>query len=103
MSAISKSLLSCYNLLEKRIPISEIGYLKNGYAFQSSSYDYVGEYEIVTISNVTGQRYINSDGCNRISIMPSDIQSHQVLKENDILISLTGNVGRVSLCKGGEY
>ena len=32
------------------------------------------------------------------------IQSvHEVLKEGDILISLTGNVGRVSLCKNGNY
>lgn len=35
--------------------------------------------------------------------MPNDIQAHQVLKEGDILISLTGNVGRVSLCKVGNY
>lgn len=34
--------------------------------------------------------------------MPNDIQDHQVLKEGDILISLTGNVGRVSLCKAGK-
>lgn len=34
--------------------------------------------------------------------MPDDIQEHQVLKENSILISLTGNVGRVSLSKIGN-
>ena len=33
----------------------------------------------------------------------TDIQFHQVLKKDDILISLTGNVGRVSLCKEGDY
>lgn len=31
-------------------------------------------------------------------MLPSDLQQHQLLKPNDILISLTGNVGRVSLC-----
>lgn len=103
MSAISKSLLLRSDLLEKRIPISEIGVLKNGYAFQSSSYDSAGEYEVLTISNVTGERYICSEGCNHILTEPFDIQSHQELKANDILISLTGNVGRVSLCKEGKY
>jgi len=102
-SAISKLLLLRSDLLEKRIPISEVGTLKNGYAFQSSSYDPVGEYEILTITNVAGERYICSEGCNRILTKPSDIQSHQELKANDILISLTGNVGRVSLCKEGKF
>ena len=102
-SAISKSLLSCSDLLEKRVPISEIGTLKNGYAFQSSFYDSAGEYKVLTISNVTGERYICSEGCNCVLTKPSDIQYHQELKANDILISLTGNVGRVSLCKEGKY
>lgn len=103
MSAISKLLLWRSDLLEKRIPLSEIGILKNGYAFQSSSYDPAGEYEVLTISNVTGERYICTEGCNRILTKPFDIQLHQELKANDILISLTGNVGRVSLCKDGKY
>ena len=101
--AISKIILSCSDLLEKRVQISEIGTLKNGYAFQSSSYDSSGKYEIITIANVTGERYICSDGCNHIPAKPSDIQPHQELSVNDILISLTGNVGRVSLCKEGKF
>lgn len=83
--------------------ISQIGSLKNGYAFQSSSYISSGEYEIITITNVTGERYICTEGCNRIHTLPSDLQFHQELKDGDILISLTGNVGRVSLCKKGKY
>ena len=102
-SAISKLLLWHSPLLEKKISISEIGSLKNGYAFQSSSYNPKGEYEILTIANVTGDRYICSLGCNRILTKPSDLQTHQELKKNDILISMTGNVGRVSLCKDGKY
>ena len=101
--AISKSLLSRSDLLEKNIPLSQVGTLKNGYAFQSSSYDSSSEYEIVTIANVTGERYIRTEGCNRIHTIPSDLQPHQELKEDDILVSLTGNVGRVSLCNEGRY
>ena len=101
--AISKSLFSRYDLLEAKMQISQIASLKNGYAFQSSSYDSSGEYEIITIANVAGDRYICTEGCNRIHTLPSDLQPHQELKDGDILISLTGNVGRVSLCKEGKY
>lgn len=96
-------MLSRSDLLEKNIPLSQVGTLKNGYAFQSSSYDSSSEYEIVTIANVTGERYIRTEGCNRIHTIPSDLQPHQELKEDDILVSLTGNVGRVSLCNEGRY
>ena len=73
--------------------------LKNGYAFKSSTYVSDGKFSITTISNVTGQRYIDTRQCNLLMALPEDLQSHQILKTNDILISLTGNVGRVSLCK----
>ena len=61
-----------------------------------------GNYNIITIANVSGDREIVTDNCNTISSVPTDIQSHQVLKSSDILISLTGNVGRVSLNKGNN-
>ena len=101
--AISKYLIWSSGLLEEKIPISKVGSLKNGYAFQSSSYDYAGNYAVVTIANVTGERYISSTEYNHVIAKPNDIQVHQELKVNDILISLTGNVGRVSLCRSGKY
>lgn len=90
-------------MLEKQITISEIGILKNGYAFQSSTYNPAGSHKIITIANVSGERYIDVDSYNCIKKIPDDIQVHQVLKKDDILISLTGNVGRVSLCAEGNY
>ena len=101
-SAISKHLFSRKDLLETTIRLADIATLKNGYAFQSSKYDTKGKWKILTIANVSGERYINDDDCNCIINLPNDIQAHQVLKEGDILISLTGNVGRVSLCKAGN-
>ena len=101
-SAISKHLFSRKDLLETTIRLADIAALKNGYAFQSSKYDTKGKWKILTIANVSGERYINDDDCNCIINLPNDIQGHQVLKEGDILISLTGNVGRVSLCKAGN-
>ena len=102
-SAISKHLFVRKDLLETTICLSDIATLKNGYAFQSGMYNALGKWKILTISNVSGERYINDKDCNCIIKLPNDIQDHQVLKEGDILISLTGNVGRVSLCKDGDY
>jgi len=102
-SAISKHLFARKDLLETTICLSNIATLKNGYAFQSGKYNALGKWKILTITNVSGERYINDEDCNCIINLPNDIQDHQVLKEGDILISLTGNVGHVSLCKNGDY
>ena len=102
-SAISKHLFVRKDLLETTICLSNIATLKNGYAFQSGKYNALGKWKILTITNVPGERYINDEDYNCIINLPNDIQDHQVLKEGDILISLTGNVGRVSLCKNGDY
>ena len=102
-SAISKHLFARKDLLETTICLSNIATLKNDYAFQSGKYNALGKWKILTITNVPGERYINDEDCNCIINLPNDIQDHQVLKEGDILISLTGNVGRVSLCKNGDY
>ena len=102
-SAISKHLFARKDLLETTICLSNIATLKNGYAFQSGKYNALGKWKILTITNVPGERYINDEDYNCIINLPNDIQDHQVLKEGDILISLTGNVGRVSLCKDGDY
>ena len=86
-SAISKHLFARKDLLETTICLSNIATLKNGYAFQSSKYNALGKWKILTITNVSGERYINDEDCNCIINLPNDIQDHQVLKEGDILIS----------------
>ena len=85
--------------LSKVLPLSEFAKLKNGYAFKSDSYVDNGEYKVITIANVSGKRYIDMSIGNTVSKIPNDLQNHQILKPNDILISLTGNVGRVSIVK----
>ena len=77
-----------------------IATLKNGYTFKNNLYSKSGKYNIVTISNVTGNKYIDTNFKNKYEILPTDLQSHQLLKNNDILVSMTGNVGRVSLNRG---
>ena len=98
MSGIKAKLLSP-TFLEESIKLSELGKLKNGYAFKSSTYVPNGQYNIITIANVSGERFITGE-CNQIDDLPDDIHKHQILSDDDILISLTGNVGRVSLNRG---
>jgi hypothetical protein len=102
-SAISKCLFERKDLFETKIKLSKVAELKNGYAFQSSKYNALGKWKILTIANVTGERYAKTNECNCIIEIPYDIQKHQKMKVNDILISLTGNVGRVSLCTEGFF
>lgn len=80
--------------VEKKL--GDVGFLLNGYAFKSEIYHQTGKYKIITIANVKNGR-LDTNDCNKISTFPSDIQKHQVLKVGDILISMTGNVGRVCM------
>jgi len=73
--------------------LGRVAKLKNGYAFKSSDYTDTGQYGIVTISNVQ-EGWLSLKAIKRISELPLDIQDHQKLFLDDILISMTGNVGR---------
>ena len=79
---------------EKRL--GEIARLFNGYAFRSSEYHANGHYQIITISHVQ-DGLLKPNSCPRMSEVPIDLLPHQILKKGDILISMTGNVGRVCL------
>lgn len=87
---------------DKTIEIRQVADIHGGYAFNSKAYINDGKYKIVTIGNVTGDKYISGD-YNRIDILPDNIQEQQILNNGDILISLTGNVGRISIVDGDNY
>jgi len=74
--------------------LNHVARLRNGYAFKSSEYVETGPYRIITIANVQ-QGDLALDSTKIISALPSDVQQHQILRLGDILISMTGNVGRV--------
>ena len=67
--------------------------ITGGNAWKSSDYSSTGDYLVVTIANVQGQKYINDKVGNRISVVNP---GKYLLKQEDMLVSLTGNVGRVS-------
>lgn len=79
--------------------LGDMASLKNGYAFKSDTYTALGTFKVVTIANVQ-DGYMTVDGCNAIESEPRDLQLHQRLRVGDILISMTGNVGRV--CRVNE-
>ncbi|MBQ8347713.1 MAG: restriction endonuclease subunit S [Alphaproteobacteria bacterium] len=67
----------------------------NGYAFNSQNYSKSG-IEVIRITNVQ-KGYLSTEDKK---FYPKDEQlNYCLLKENDILISLTGNVGRVAVVK----
>ncbi|BCR35177.1 restriction endonuclease subunit S [Mariniplasma anaerobium] len=82
------------------ISIDECTSFVNGYSFQSKSYEDVGDYNIVTIGNVQDGKLDLHSKTKKISRLPNNISKHQILSKEDILISMTGNVGRV--CKVNE-
>lgn len=75
--AISKYLFERKDLFETKIKLSKVAELKNGYAFQSSKYNALGKWKILTIANVAGERYVKTNECNCIIEIPYDIQKHQ--------------------------
>ena len=73
-----------------------------GHAFKSNSYQQEGRYGIVTIKNVQQGNFI-SECTDYLDETPNGMKKHCFLSNGDILISLTGNVGRVCLVFGTDY
>ena len=78
----------------QRTSLGGVARLRNGYAFKSAEYVDDGPHQIITIANVQ-QGGLSIESTRRMAALPPDIQQHQVLSLGDILISMTGNVGRV--------
>ena len=75
--------------------LSEIAYLLNGYAFKSAKYVETG-IRIIRIANVQDGFIAGDKPCFYPPNTDEDISKY-MLAENDLLVSLTGNVGRVGL------
>lgn len=76
--------------------LSDIITFDNGFAFQSKTYLKQGKYKIITIKNVQDGR-IDSTGTAFINELPQCVRENCILSIGDILLSLTGNVGRVGI------
>lgn len=78
------------------VPISTVFNFKSGFPFSSDLYVTKGRYKLLTIKNVQDNG-INLDVDNHINDIPSNVPDYCFLKANDILMSLTGNVGRIGI------
>ena len=76
--------------------LGEFFHLQNGYAFRSDAYIADGKYKIVTIANVQSGK-LDLIKTNSLNQLPSNIANHQKLNIGDIILSMTGNVGRVCM------
>lgn len=73
-----------------------------GHPFKSSTYKESGKYGIVTIKNVHDSEFISS--CSSfLNQPPENMKTHCHLSTGDILISLTGNIGRTCIVYGENY
>lgn len=82
--------------------LGDIVEFQNGFAFKSETFQEEGRYSIVTIKNVQDEGFDGSK-TEKIDVIPSRMPSYCCLKEGDILLSLTGNVGRVCRVFGRNY
>lgn len=76
--------------------------LKMGHLFSPNDYVQNGRYDVITIVNVKGDRLVDKTDVNTIDVLPNNINDYQILKDGDMLISLTGNIGRVSYNYGNN-
>ena len=82
--------------------INSIIELQSGFAFKSLSFDDDGIYKIVTIKNVKDGVF-DGNNVSRIVSIPDNMPKHCALVNGDILLSLTGNVGRICIVNGEDY
>lgn len=66
----------------------------SGHPFDSKDYCDSGKYKIITIKNVQNGS-LDTSTVDKIDFIPKKINDFCILKTGDILMSLTGNVGRM--------
>lgn len=82
--------------------VDNIVKLLSGYPFKSSEYVSSGKYRLITIKNAKDGEF-SPDNVDYIDQLPDKVPSHCILTEGDILLSLTGNIGRVCIVNGYNY
>ena len=82
--------------LTASVRIGEFIELQNGFAFKSNTFVEAGQYKIITIKNVKDV-IVDSGNVAFVNRIPERMPIHCRIHPRDILLSLTGNVGRVSI------
>ncbi|UUD35070.1 restriction endonuclease subunit S [Mycoplasmopsis caviae] len=90
-------LLKNFLLMEEKnetILLNSIVSFKNGYSFKNSEISNSGSHKIITIKNVTENGFSTE---NTFFCTPSSNNYSSVLNVGDILLTMTGNIGRVGV------
>ena len=74
----------------------------SGYAFKTQSFDSDGIYKLVTIKNVQDGFFVTQT-TDFIDELPKNLKEDCKLKDKDIILSLTGNIGRICMVYGDNY
>ena len=87
------------------IKISDLAWIISGYPFSSKLYNKSKEgLGVVTIKNVQDGNFITEcDSFIEEKKIPKNMNQECLISDGDILLSLTGNVGRVCFVYGGKY
>ena len=104
--AIKQGLMQQLLTGKKRLPgfsgewkerkLEECAKLFYGYLFTPDLYSSVGLYKVITIANVQEGKFSPYE-CNYVNMSNIHINDYQYLHRGDLLISMTGNLGRVCL------
>lgn len=86
----------------ERKKLNDVVNIVSGFPFKSSEYVDDGRFKIVTIKNVQDGYFVPITTDTLVEI-PQKVKKEQVLETGDIILSLTGNVGRVCLVYGDNY
>ncbi len=82
--------------------VNDLVDVQSGYAFKTGTYESSGDFGLVTIKNV--QDGFFDTECNSFIVEPpKQMPNHCYLKTADILLSLTGNIGRICHVIGDSY
>jgi type I restriction enzyme, S subunit len=85
-----------------RKPIDSFVNIISGYAFKTESFDSEGIYKLVTIKNVQDGFFVKQT-TDYIYELPKNLKEDCKLKDKDIILSLTGNIGRICMVYGENY
>lgn len=86
----------------ERKPIDSFVDIISGYAFKTQSFDSEGIYKLVTIKNVQDGFFVTQT-TDYIYELPKNLKEDCKLKDKDIILSLTGNIGRICMVYGENY
>ena len=86
----------------KMTPVNSFINIISGFAFKTESFDNEGLYKLVTIKNVQ-DGYFVTETTDSICELPKNLKEECKLKDKDIILSLTGNIGRICMVYGENY